>query len=160
LVDPAVRNAIRCTPAFRELPADALNALAERGELRLFDVGAILARQGDPVERVFLIVAGRAEVRRSHPSFRDSVVLAELGPGDVVGKIEALDGGSGVATVTVTEATETVVVSAPELNGMMRRFPEISEVVGRLLSRGLRHANALSGHLLEASDSQSDRAAG
>jgi CRP/FNR family transcriptional regulator len=77
---------------FKELPEPGLQMLAERGRPKHFGAGEVIMRQGDLSDALHVITRGRVRVDRDQPG--DSpLVLAELGPGDVIGEMGLLDGG-------------------------------------------------------------------
>ncbi|GAA2568816.1 cyclic nucleotide-binding domain-containing protein [Pseudonocardia hydrocarbonoxydans] len=65
-----------------------------RPEVRTLPAGAVLARQGDPGDVLFLLLDGVLAVEH------DGVPLAELGPGAVLGERAVLEGGRRTATLT------------------------------------------------------------
>ncbi len=79
-------------PAVRELPA-----------------GAVLTKQGEPGESLYLLLDGVLSVDV------DGAVLTELGPGVVLGERAVLEGGRRTATLTatLTAVTKTRVAEAP-----------------------------------------------
>lgn len=65
-----------------------------RPEVRTLPAGAVLARQGEPGDALFLLLDGVLAVEH------DGVPLAELGPGAVLGERAVLEGGRRTATLT------------------------------------------------------------
>ena len=92
---------------FKELPEPGLQMLAERGRPKHFAAGEVIMRQGDVSDALHVITRGRVRVERDQPG-ETPLVLAELGPGDVIGEMGLLDGGPRSATVTASEDTETL----------------------------------------------------
>ncbi len=125
------------------IPLDGLTRLAERGQSRVFPMGSLLMRQGEPADTLYVILSGRVRVDRSHPDLVLPVPLAELGPGEVVGEMGLLDGEPRSATVTAIEDTETLELDAADLAYTVLRHPEVSTSLLRTLSRRLRSVDDL-----------------
>ena len=125
------------------MPRDGLVHLARRGRRRVFGSGAELMRQGDVSESLHIIVTGHVRVTRSHPQILGPVVLAELGPGDIVGEMGVLDHEPRSATVTALIPVETLELDAPTLAQTILEYPEAGVTLLRVLSRRLRSTDEL-----------------
>lgn len=94
---------------FRDLPADALTRLGMFARVRAFTPGHVLLCQGDLGDRLYLIVQGQVRLEQAPPTMHDEVqplVLAEVGPSEVVGEAGLFDGQpSAVTAVAVGEVT-------------------------------------------------------
>ncbi len=110
----------------RELPHEALRRPARYGKRRTFQPGSQLTWQADVGNSMHVIVKGRVRLERCHPQLTHPAVLAEPGPGDVVGHIGLPDHEPGLATVTAIEDTETVELSVATLAQMMLGSHEVS----------------------------------
>jgi CRP/FNR family transcriptional regulator, cyclic AMP receptor protein len=133
---------------FRGLPPAALQSLAKRTQIRPFSTGAVLMRQGDISENMYVIVQGRVRVERSDPMLKGPLVLAELNPGDIVGELAVLDGEPRSATVTAIEPTTTLELSAPALALTVLQHPEVSHALLMVLSQRLRSTDQVAVKLL------------
>lgn len=132
---------------FKALPLDGLSALAQQGQQRSFPAGAQLMAQGEVGETMYVILQGRVRVERSHPDLIEPLVLAELGPGEVVGEMGVLDDAPRSATVIAVEQTETLELTAPALAQTILRYPAVAGALLRLLSRRLRTTDELAAEL-------------
>src|SRR5438093_10339034 len=111
---------------FRALPEEALAVLSRSGQRRRFRAGRTLIRQGEIGTTMHVIVKGRVTVQRSHPALAETLVLAEFGPGEVVGELAVLDREPRSATVTAICSTETVELSDAALADTVLRYPAAS----------------------------------
>jgi len=127
---------------FRPLPEDALEALTMRGKHHHYLAGQVLLRQGDPSETMHVLLTGRVRVERDE-SKEGKVLLAELGPNDVVGEMGVLDHAPRSATVTAIEATETLELHSTALAVVLIQYPAVAAILLRTLSRRLRGADDL-----------------
>ena len=125
------------------MPRDGLVHLARRGHRRVFGSGAQLMRQGDISDSLHIILTGRVRITRSHPQILRPVVLAELGPGDVIGEMGVLDHEPRSATVTALNAVETLELDAFALSQTILDHPEAAAALLRVLSRRLRSTDEL-----------------
>jgi CRP/FNR family transcriptional regulator, cyclic AMP receptor protein len=132
----------------RVLPIAGLSRLAEQGWPRDFALGAQLMRQGEVSESLHIILAGRVRVTRAHPQLLQPAILAELGPGEVVGEMGVLDREPRSATVTAVTTVETLELDAPTLARALLDYPEAATALLRILSRRLRTTDELLERLL------------
>ncbi|MBI3965056.1 MAG: cyclic nucleotide-binding domain-containing protein [Chloroflexi bacterium] len=139
--DGALRDVLSQVDLFKGIPADYLVEWASRGRRRGFTAGAPLMFQGEISDLVYVLLRGRVRVQRSQPQLGTSVDLAELGPGEVVGELGALDGAPRAATVIAIEDTEVLELDAAALDTVMRHFPEVAIALLRSLTPRLRAAN-------------------
>lgn len=79
-----------------------------RGHRRVFLAGSQLDGEDGDCPVLYMIVAGRVLIERRHPAVRGALVLAELGPGDLIGS--PIPSGLQVASVTAVAIEETEVV--------------------------------------------------
>jgi CRP/FNR family cyclic AMP-dependent transcriptional regulator len=127
---------------FRELPEPGLQMLAERGRPKHFATGEVIMRQGDASDARHLITRGQVRVERDQAG-ETPLVLAELGPGDVIGEMGLLDGGPRSATVTATVAPETLEIHSTVMAVVVMQYPQVAAALLRTLSRRLRSADEL-----------------
>lgn len=88
----------------RELSDDIMRGGASP-EVRQLDKGVRLTQQGDPGDELFLILDGVVDVDV------DGKVVAELGPGAVIGERALLEGGRRSATVTARTPVRVAVAA-------------------------------------------------
>lgn len=80
------------TILFRDLPPEELAAVAAAVKPEEHRGGSYVVKEGDPGERLYIVLSGRLEVRRDYAPGRSEPV-AEMGEGDVFGEIALLQGG-------------------------------------------------------------------
>ena len=95
--------------------------------------GRVLMRQGEPGAEMFVIVRGRAEVKR------DGRVIAEATDGEILGEIALVDEGPRSATVTLTEPSRLLVVGHREFHALMDEMPTVRLQALEALARRVRH---------------------
>jgi hypothetical protein len=97
------------SPLERELSLRIMRA-GERPELRRLAAGEMLTRQGDPGTELFLLLDGVVVVEV------DGRMLAELGPGSVVGERAVLEGGVRTASLRATTPLRVAVARGDQLD--------------------------------------------
>jgi hypothetical protein len=97
------------SPLERELSLRIMRA-GERPELRRLAAGEMLTRQGDPGTELFLLLDGVVVVEV------EGRMLAELGPGSVVGERAVLEGGVRTASLRATTPLRVAVTRGDQLD--------------------------------------------
>ena len=125
------------SPFLQPIPLTALPRLVRRGRKRIFPAGSKLMRQGDPSDCMYVLLTGRVQIERSHPQLTTSLILAELGPGEVVYELGMLEPTPRTATVTAIEDSEVLELVATTLTEAVQRFPEVVLALPALSPRRL-----------------------
>jgi CRP-like cAMP-binding protein len=109
-----------------------LDQLATVTAVRDVPAGGHLTREGDRRREFGVLVEGKAEVRRR------GELIATVGPGDAVGEMSLLDRKQSVATVTATEPTLVLVMTAANFDMLLRELPSFARNLLTIVSRRLR----------------------
>ncbi|MDQ3036318.1 MAG: cyclic nucleotide-binding domain-containing protein [Myxococcota bacterium] len=104
-------------------PAQQAELMA-RFETTTFQVGDVLVTQGEEAAGLFLIASGSVRVS-SKDADGDRIVLAELGPGDVVGEIGLVLRRPATATVTASHPTITLHLPRTQFQETIREHPAL-----------------------------------
>lgn len=96
-------NLLQLSPILRRLDGEQRARILRHFEIKLFTKGSQLIREGDQPTGLFLLVSGEVEV--SHDEEGEHLVIARLGPGEVVGEISLVLRRPATATVTATHPT-------------------------------------------------------
>jgi cAMP-dependent protein kinase regulator len=89
---------------------------------RTFQMGAVIVRQNEEAGRLFLIASGGVEVRGTDAE-GDKVVLAQLGPGDVVGEISLVLRRPATADVVAVHTTVALELTSEQFQEAIREYP-------------------------------------
>lgn len=116
--------------------ADLRSVAAGMGELEL-EAGERVIRAGATDDTVFLVAAGTVRISVSRPGATD-VVIAMLGPGDVVGELSALDAAGRSADVVAMEPTRLFALTHDALDRVLAEAPQVNRNLLRLLARRVR----------------------
>lgn len=130
-------------PLFGGIRADIIEFLLSECAERRVPCGEFFFREGDAGESMFVLEAGRAEVRKAG---RDgSRLLTTLGPGDCLGEMALLDLSGRSASVQAVEDCSGFEIFAANLYQLYERdveqFSLIQMNIARELSRRLRAAD-------------------
>lgn len=94
--------------------------------------GSVLTREGQAGGLAYIIVGGRAEVRKG------STVVGEAGPGEMVGELALIDGRPRSASVVATTNLDVLELSTRELDRMLDTVPNFARNLLRALSARIR----------------------
>jgi CRP/FNR family cyclic AMP-dependent transcriptional regulator len=152
-----VSSVLKVRDALAALPQASLRGLLSAGERVHFEKNTALVRQGEPSDALYLLLWGRVLITRTHPDLKHPLVLATLGPGEVVGEMGLLDETTRSATITAID--EVVIarrISTRDFAELIVRSPEIYGGLVRLMSARLRSTDELltelvAGHARERS---------
>jgi CRP-like cAMP-binding protein len=130
----AKKELLRKQAAFSELTEEEVKILAQLLSEKHFKSGETIVTEGGPVDSVYLIVSGTADVR--HITLKDQVLqtqsLTQLGPDAAIGLNETgFYSLSGVRTATVTALSDMVVLrlSVAAFHGFALMHPHVNEVM-------------------------------
>jgi len=117
-----------------------LDALLELGSTRRFARGERLMRQGEPGDRVLILLAGHVKAS-SNDSHGREMVLSFRGPGDVLGELTFSHAEPRSSNVTAIEPVEAQSLAASEFRRYLEQRPAAALAVIDVISRRLRDAN-------------------
>ena len=91
-----------------------------------FPAGAAVVRQAETPLRVYMLAAGRVQVRRRLPGYEETA-LAELGPADFFGDMAVINGASvhSASVIALTPVT-TFSLSLSDFTGLLSVYPQMT----------------------------------
>jgi NTE family protein len=129
------------TPLFEGLDAAALESISQRMRPRRFAARAVICRQGEPGDSLFVIRSGLAQViDETAPGSR---TVARLRRGEVIGEMSLLTGEPRSATVVANVPTEVLELDQRTFTALLAEYPRILANLTRILSRRLARRNKL-----------------
>jgi serine/threonine protein phosphatase PrpC len=108
-------EALRKIPLFRHLTYKEQTAVLSIATTRTYPAGREIVVEGQPGEELFVVIRGRVAIEKN------GVEIAELRAGGHFGEMGLIDNAPRSATVRATEPTRTMVISRPDLMGLMKR---------------------------------------
>jgi cAMP-dependent protein kinase regulator len=117
-------------PLFSDLGAAAFERVVGALQLRRYDHGEIVVRQGDPGDSFFVVAQGhvRVERRDSHGVGHE---LATLGEGSILGEMAVLAAEPRSATVTADGGADLLSFTCEALRAMAAELPQVGAVLER-----------------------------
>jgi len=126
---------------FQGVDPDAVSALIADMETVTFPRGMTIFDEGEPGDRLYIIVSGKVKLARHAPDGRENL-LSVMGPSDMFGELSIFDPGPRTSSaVCVTEVTAAT-MDSNMLKAWIDNHPEISQQLLRVLARRLRRTNA------------------
>lgn len=119
-----ISNLVRHSRILGSVAPAEREALIERFQTRSFERGQNLVGRDDETEGLFLIASGMVQVM-GRDSDGDELVVAELGPGDVVGEISLVLRRPATADVVATHHTVALELTRDEFQAAIRDYPQL-----------------------------------
>ncbi len=105
--------------------------------------GAVLIREGEIADALYLVLEGKVKVMKG------SHVIAELGEREVVGEMGLLDAAPRSATVSAETDVSLLELHREPFEQIMIERPEIARGIIKVLTRRLRHSSAVTPEVAE-----------
>jgi CRP-like cAMP-binding protein len=121
---------LAAVPLFAAFSRKDLQKIARASDEVTVPQGRELVKQGTPGRECFVVVDGKAAVRRNNRK------VATLGPGDCFGEMALLDRGVRTATVTAETPLTVLVLGPREFSGVIDQVPGLAhKLLATLASR-------------------------
>jgi CRP/FNR family cyclic AMP-dependent transcriptional regulator len=128
-------------PLFTGLAATDLADLTRRFLIRELPAGSHLILEDTHAEATFIIVHGAVKIEVFSMDGTE-VILAILGPGEIIGEMSVVDSLERSASVVTMEHTTLLTIDRSAFWNCLQTMPALAYNVARILSRRLRDANA------------------
>lgn len=128
------RTLLKKQACFVQLTENEYEVLTDLLAEKAFKKGDTIVTEGDPVDSVYIIVSGRADVRHAaiKHGLPEITSVAKLGPEQAIGLNEfGFYSLSGVRTATVVAETDmiTLRLSVAAFHGFALAYPHVNEVM-------------------------------
>ncbi len=117
-----LEHKLRAIPLFRDLPDESLKSIAARLKRERYPQDAVIFRQGDDGDAMYLVESGQVQVVAEDTQ----QPLAYLGPGSFVGEIALLLGQPRSATLKVVIDAELWALHKRDLDDLLAEYPSIA----------------------------------
>lgn len=128
------------TPLFEALDPTEAAHLATAMTRRSVPRGHVLFREGDPGDRLFIVLAGKVKISRSATDGRENI-LALIGVGEMFGELSLFDPGPRTASATALTDATLASLDHTELRPWLYARPAVAEQLLGALARRLRRTN-------------------
>ena len=136
-LDPAVLSDVAL---FQGLSSERLAELASLLHRREFEAGSSVMTAEEPGGGAYVILEGSVKVYITHIDGNE-VILAILGPGEIVGEMSVADSLGRSASVLTLEDTTFLWMDRRTLLSSMEEMPQVARNLVAILSRRLRLAD-------------------
>lgn len=133
-------DVVRQAPLFAALDDEAAEALLTSMSRVQLDRSEVLFHEGDPGDRVYVIIDGKVKLGRTSGDGRENL-LAILGPGEMFGELSLFDPGPRNATATAVADAVLVGLGSDDLGTWLTGRPDVAQQLLRALARRLRRTN-------------------
>jgi len=117
---------------FDSCSPDELARVARLARVVRLPAGTTLMTQGDPGAEMVIVGDGRASIARN------GLVIAERGPGEVIGEMALLSDQPRTATVTLLEDSRLVLIERDGFRELMDEMPAFRERIKASLAQRAR----------------------
>ncbi len=131
---------LRTLPIFSRLTLRQLSDLARVVRQETHPAGAILVREGEFEDCMYLIVSGRVRITR------EGAFLRELGPREFFGEMAMFTGSTRSASIEAVEPVHLLRIERQDLLRLMEELPGIAIAICQTLSDRLADMTARVGH--------------
>lgn len=144
----ALVQALKSVPLFSGLSATQLESIHRVSQTREFAKETLLFREGDQGDSLYLVLSGRVKAILMAEDGRE-VILAFLGPGELVGEMALFDPEERrTATVVTAEQSSLLILSGRQFMEVIMQNPSIALSILRTLTRRLKDTSSRIANLI------------
>ena len=133
MIAPRMAQAIKDIPLFQGMNTEQATRLAGICTVREIAFGERLFDQGNPADRLFLVLQGELTISGGHPP----VTIGRVCAGEICGEVSLLSSKPHSATATSEGLVEAAELPQRDLEDLIRRRPDIGVIIYRNLAVGL-----------------------
>ncbi len=123
-------------PLFSALNKKELQLLGRASDELRVTAGKVLCEEGSAGHEFYLILDGKAAVKRGKKS------IATLGPGRYFGEMALLDRGPRTATIVAETDMDVLVLGQREFSGILEEIPGVAHKLLSSMAARLRESDA------------------
>lgn len=112
----------------KDLTPDEFKQIVAKLNLRHYEKGTVVVKEGDPGNSLFIVVRGEVRVLTQTP-MKKEVFLANLGEGEFFGEIALLTGKPRTATIITNTTSELLELTKEDYEKIIARYPNVKRVV-------------------------------
>ena len=135
-----MEDAFMQAPLFSALDAEGAAALRASLAERHVSKGEVLFAEGDPGDRMYVIIDGKVKLGQTSSDGRESL-LSILGPGEMFGELSLFDPGLRTSTATVLTDATVLGLGNDQLRPWLTGRPEVAAALLQALAQRLRRTN-------------------
>ncbi|MBI4766298.1 MAG: cyclic nucleotide-binding domain-containing protein [Deltaproteobacteria bacterium] len=124
------------SPVFKDLPREALEAIAGVVKPLVVPRDTTVIKEGDPGDSLYIIRSGSVRIVRRNPDGLQ-LDISIKGPGETFGEMALVTGEPRSADVETLGETHLLALSKDDYDRIVRDFPDLSKVFTREMRRWL-----------------------
>jgi len=128
-------NLLAFTPIFQTLGQEDRRQLANLFTPVTFAPGAVIVKEGNPGDSMFIIKSGEVEVTTVSPLNQQRMVLAKLHCGDFFGEVSLIKKKPRTATITALTPVEAMELTRNNYEALTRHHPEITRLLEETIEK-------------------------
>lgn len=125
---------------FQGVDQDAVQHLLEELETVRFPRGTTIFKEGEPGDRLYIIIDGKVKLARHSSDGRENL-LTIMGPSDMFGELSIFDPGPRTSSAICVTEVNAASMSATQLQEWVETHPDVPAQLLRMLARRLRRTN-------------------
>jgi hypothetical protein len=130
---------LREVPMFSKLGPEDLEQIAEIANEQLYSAGAVICRDGDPGNTLFIIVDGTVDVIKEKDHKETVIAIRDVG--EFVGEMAIFESAPRSATLRAHSPVRVLVIDGAAFNTILMDRPEVAVSVLRHMSTRVRELN-------------------
>ena len=124
---------------FQGLPRDKLDKIVPHCRVETFQRGAVIFKESDEENDLFVLLKGRASVEMELPSnSAETAKLALVEEGETLGEMSFISGARRSATIRAFDEVEVLIINAERFYAVMEEDSRIGYIVMKHLAKCLR----------------------
>ena len=135
-----VQDTLARAGIFQGVDPDAVAALINDMDTVGFPKGTTIFDEGEPGDRLYIIVEGKIKLARHAPDGRENL-LSVMGPSDMFGELSIFDPGPRTSSAVCVTEVSAASMSADQLQEWVGSHPDVPAQLLRMLARRLRRTN-------------------
>jgi CRP-like cAMP-binding protein len=139
-VEVAVESLLASVPLFAALDVDSAAMLENLMTTRSVARGHVVFHEGDPGDRLFVVMAGKVKISRSAADGRENL-LAVLGTAEMFGELSLFDPGPRTASVSAITDSTLASLDHDDLRPLLSERPGVAVELLQALAQRLRRTN-------------------
>ena len=135
-----MEGVLASVPLFAALDVESAAMLGNLMTTRSVARGHVVFREGDPGDRLFVVMDGKVKISRSAADGRENL-LAVLGTGEMFGELSLFDPGPRTASVSAITDSTLASLDHDDLRPLLAERPGVSVELLQALAQRLRRTN-------------------
>jgi CRP/FNR family transcriptional regulator, cyclic AMP receptor protein len=128
---------LRESDLFESQPDAILQAVLAQGHIEEFGPGAVVFRQGDRGDKLYIVKSGVLEILAKPADGSEAMPVAYLGIGEVLGELALITGSARTATARCPEQAQLFILEQAVFQDLMKTLPDFSRNLCLVLAKRL-----------------------